>query len=413
MTARTERSGALRSLAVRNYRLYGIGQLASLCGTWMQSVAIAWLVLDLSGGGAQVGMVTAFQFGPQLLLGGVAGVLVDRLDRRRALLGAEAVMATQATILAVIVLTDVAALWMVYVLALIQGLGNAMEQPARQALLSELVGDEDLPNAISLNAALFTLSRVVGPAVAGVVISTAGTGVCFTINALSYGAIILAVLAMRADELHHRPRVARARGQLREALGMVGRTPAVRALFLSGGALGLFGQSTFVVLPLLARYEFGGSATTYGVMAAATALGGCVAAFGLASLSAPTDRRIMLAALLLGVSLAATALAPTLALALVALPFAGLFQLAQGVSTNAAVQLRTPPEMRGRVIALYFSLTAGAQAAGAPLMGAVSEAFNPRWALGLGAAVGFSTFLAWSRRAARVTKELQLAAEPA
>ena len=208
-------TGAFRSLAVRNYRLYFLGQLASLCGTWMQSVALAWLVLDLTDSGTQVGLVTAAQLAPVLVLGGAAGVLIDRFDRRRLVIGAEVLLLLQATVLTVLVVTGPIELWMIYVLAVVQGIGDAVEQPGRQALLSELVPDHDLPNAVSLNTALFTLSRVVGPALAAVFISTAGVGLCFTINAVSFLGIIAALVAIRPADLQHRPRVERARSVAR------------------------------------------------------------------------------------------------------------------------------------------------------------------------------------------------------
>lgn len=392
------RLGALRSLAVRNYRLYFVGQLASLCGTFMQLVALAWLVLDLTDSGTQVGLVTAAQFAPVMVLGGAAGVLIDRLDRRQAVIGAEVLLLVQATVLTVLVVTGAVELWMLYVLSLVQGVGMSLEQPGRQALLTELVLDHDLPNAVSLNAALFTLSRVVGPALAAVIISTAGVGLCFTINALSFLGIIAALAAMRPDELHHRPRIPRARGQLREGLAHVARTPSVRPLFISGGLLALFSQNVNVVLPLLATDTFDGGAGVFGAMAAVTSAGSCVAAFWMAGARPPTDRRIMALAALLGATLVATAASPTLAVAFVVLPAMGYAQLGAAVSTNAANQLRTPPVMRGRTIALYFSLNSGASALGSFLLGATSDALGARFALGLAGLVSLAVAAAWARR---------------
>jgi len=381
--------GTLRSLAVRNYRLYFMGQLASLCGTWMQMVALAWLVLDLTDSGTQVGLVTACQFAPVLVLGGAAGVLIDRLDRRRAVIGAELLLLAQATVLATLVITGAVELWMLYVLSLIQGIGTSLEQPGRQALLSELVPDEDLPNAVSLNAALFTLARVVGPGVAAVLISVSGVGLCFAINAFSFLGIIAALVAIRPEELHHRPRVGRARGQVREGIAYVARTPAIRPLFLAAAIIALFGQSVNVVLPLMAKETFRGGAGVFGTMAAAMAAGSCVAAFWMAGAKPPTDRRVMMMAAVLGASLLATAASPTLAIAFLVLPVMGYAQLGAGVTTNAANQIRTPPAMRGRTIALYFSINAGAAALGAYLMGVLSDSFGPRVAMGVG---GIATF---------------------
>jgi MFS family permease len=398
------RLGAFRSLAVRNYRLYFVGQLASLCGTWMQLVALAWLVLDLTDSGTQVGLVTAAQLAPVLVLGGGAGVLIDRLDRRRVVVGAEVLLLVQATVLAALVITDAIELWMIYVLSVVQGIGTSVEQPGRQALLSELVPDEDLPNAVSLNAALFTMSRVVGPAVAAVLISTAGVGLCFTINALSFLGIIAALVAIRPADLQHRPRIERVRGQLREGVAYVARSPSVRALFLSAATLALFGQNVNVVLPLLAKDTFDGGAGVFGAMAALTSAGSCVAAFWMAGAKPPTDRRIMMFATLLGATLLATAVSPTLAIAFVVLPVMGFAQLGTGVSTNAANQLRTPPAMRGRTIALYFSVNAGAAALGAFLMGALTDAYGARFTLSLGGLLSLAVAGAWAVRGRRVVE---------
>jgi MFS family permease len=392
----SSRQGTFRSLQARNYRLYFLGQLASLCGTWMQGVALAWLVLDLTDSGAQVGVVTSLQFLPLLLLGPASGVLIDRSDRRKVLLAAEVFLGVQALVLTLLVVSGAVHMWMLYVLAAAQGVGTSVEQPGRQALLSELVPDDDLPNAVSLNAALFTMSRVVGPALAGVLITTAGVEVCFSINALSFLGIIAALLAMRASELHHRPQVVKARGQLREGVATVARSPLVRPLFLSTAVLGLFGQQVNVVLPIMAKDVFGGGAGTYSAMATITALGSCVAAFGLAAAAPPSDRRIMAMALLLGVSLVGCAVAPVLAAELAVLPLMGFAQLAANVSTNAAVQLRTPPALRGRVIALYFATGAGAQALGSTVIGAVVDGFGTRAALAIAGGITVVVGLGWA-----------------
>ena len=401
---RTESRGALRSLQVRNYRLYCMGQLASLFGTWMQTVALAWLVLELTDSGTQVGLVTASQFVPVLVLAGPAGVLIDRFDRRRSVIGAETALLVQATLLAALVVTDTVELWMLYVLAFAQGMGNAVEQPGRQSLLSELVDDRDLPNAVSLNAALFTMARVAGPAAAAALISVSGVGLCFTINALSFVAIIVALVAIRPAEMHHRPRIARARGQLREGIAYVARTPSVRPLFVSSAILGLLSQNVNVVLPLLAKDTFGGGAGIFGTMAAITSAGSCFAAFWLAGATAPSDRRIMLLAVLLGTTLLLTAVSPTLAIALVVLPVMGFAHLGAIVTTNAANQLRSPAVMRGRAIALYFAVSSGSAALGSFLLGGLSDAFGPRFALGIGGALSLAVAWAWAahdRRAAR------------
>jgi len=387
---------ALRSLRQRSYRLYFAGQLISLCGTWMQQVALAWLVLDMTNSGTQVGLITAAQLAPVLILGGAAGVLIDRFDRRRVVIGSELLLLVQASVLAAVVLSGTQTLWMLYVLSIIQGIGTSVEQPGRQALLSELVPDEDLPNAVSLNAALFTMARVVGPAVAAALISTVGVGVCFVVNAASFLGIVAALVAIRPADLYHRPRIQRARGQLREGIRYVAHTPTIRPLFLSVAFMGMFAQSVNVVLPLLAKNTFHGGAGVFGTMAAVTALGSCVAAFWMAGAKPPTDRRIMMLATLMGASLLALAVSPILAVALLILPVVGYGQLGTGVSTNAANQLRTPPNMRGRTIALYFSINSGAAALGAFILGSLSQAAGPRTALVVSGLVSLGVGGAWA-----------------
>jgi MFS family permease len=398
---RTETRGALRSLQVRNYRLYCVGQLASLFGTWMQTVALAWLVLELTDSGTQVGLVTAAQFVPVLAFAGPAGVLIDRFDRRRSVISAEATLLVQATLLAALVVSGVVELWMLYVLSFLQGAGNAVEQPGRQALLSELVEDADLPNAVSLNAALFTMARVAGPAAAAVLISVSGVGLCFTINALSFVAIIVALAAMRPAEMHHRPRIERARGQLREGVAYVARSPSVRPLFVSSAILGLLSQNVSVVLPVLAKETFDGGAGVFGAMAAITSAGSCLAAFWMAGASPPSERRIMALAALLGTTLVLAALSPTLLIVLLVLPAMGYAHLGTMVTTNAANQLRSPAVMRGRTIALYFALSSGSAAVGSFALGGLTDAFGPRVALGIGGVVSLAVAWSWSMRVRR------------
>ncbi len=397
MTERTTWRGQLfRSLRSRNYRLYFLGQLASMCGTWMQTVALSWLVLELTGEGTQVGGVIALQYVALLVVSPLAGLRIDRMDRRRAIVGAETFLAVQAILLTVVVLTDSEQVWMLYVLAAAQGAGTALEQPARQALLSELVVPEDLPNAMALNGALFQLARIAGPALAGVLIVTVGIGVCFALNALSFVAIIVAVLAMRSSEMFHRPTVAPAPGQVRQGMSYAFGDPLLRMLLASSFVTGVyFGGASAVVYPLLAKFTFGGDAGTFGLMGALMGAGAAVSALGVARLTTITTR--LLTALTLGsaVALLLSALAPTLGLEYVVLPFVGIFTLAQAVCSLTKLQLVTRADLRGRVIALYFMVSAGGSALGGVLLGVVAQGWDPRWAIGINAALAFALAAAW------------------
>ena len=333
MTAASPAGSMLfRSLRARNYLLYCLGQLASMCGTWAQIVAMSWLVLDLTGSGSQVGGVVAVQYGGLLVTSPFAGVHIDRVDRRRAVIGAEMFLALQAAILAVVVLTDSTELWMLYVLAATQGVGTAFEQPARQALLSEIVPPRDLPNAIALNGALIMLARIAGPAVAGVLIVTIGIGPCFALNALSFLAIIVAVLAMRTSEMFHRESVDAEPGQIREAVRYLLSGRLTRMLVVAPVIGGVWVGVSTTVFPLLAKFTFGGDAGSFGLMATLVGIGAAAAALWLARLTEITTRVLMFTSLGSGASLLASALAPTVGVEYVVLPILGAFTLGQSVA---------------------------------------------------------------------------------
>jgi len=384
-----------RSLKARNYLLYCIGQLASMAGTWAQVVAMSWLVLDLTGSGSQVGGVVAVQYGGLLLASPVAGVLIDRTDRRRAVIGAEAFLAVQAAALAVVVLTDSTQLWMLYLLAATQGIGTAFERPSRQALLSEIVPPRDLPNAIALNGAMIMLAQIAGPAVAGVLIVTVGIGLCFALNALSFVAIIGAVLAMRTSEMFHRENASAEPGQIREAVRYLFSDRLTRMLILAPLVTGVWVGLSASVYPLLARFTFGGDAGTYGLMATLIGIGAAVAALILARLTEITTRILMLMSFGSAASLLASAVAPTLLVEYLVLPVLGGFTLATSVSALTKLQLTALPRLRGRVVAFYFMLSAAGAAAGGLALGAVAQGWGPRWAIVIDAGLAFCLGLAW------------------
>ena len=382
-------SGTFRSLRIRNYRLFAGGQIVSLSGTWGQRVAQDWLVLDLSGNsGTALGITTGLQFLPVLLFGLYGGVLADRYDKRRLLLGAQAVMGLLALVLAVLDLTGSVELWHVYALAFGLGLASVLDTPVRQAFVSEMVGPDELPNAVSLNSATFNSARIVGPAVAGVAIAAVGTGWVFLANAVSYAAVLAGLKAMRTAELRPGRRVARARGQLREGLAYVRSRPDLLVPIVLVFVVGTFGLNFQITLALAVKEVFGRGAGAYGLLSAFLAVGSLLGALASARRSGPPRQRTLFAAVLVfGLLEVAVGLAPTYALMAVLLVPTGVAVLTFTTTANSIVQLGSAPHVRGRVMALYIFVFLGGTPVGAPLIGALAEAFGPRSSIVLGGTV--------------------------
>lgn len=398
------------SLHVRNYRVFFVGQSVSLSGTWIQRVAQAWLVLELTGSGTAVGLVTALQFVPLLLLAPMGGVVADRVDKRRLLMVTQTLAATWAGALAVVVLTGVVQLWMVYLLALLLGLAGSVDNPTRQTFVLEMVGKSQLTNALALNSSLVNAARVVGPAIAGVLIVTVGIGWCFAINSASYLAVIAALGVMRPGELNPGPIQPRRPGQLREGLRYVRSTPAVSTPILMMAVAGTFAYEYQVVLPLVAKFSFGGNAQTFTTMTSAMGLG--AVAGGLYTASRQSRPAVALAriAAVFGLVQVAASLAPNLGVNLAILVLLGAMSVSFIALGNSALQLAAAPEMRGRVMGLWAVAFLGTTPIGAPVMGWVGEHVGPRWALGTGGvALVAIAALGW-RRLTAVDAEL---AEPA
>jgi MFS family permease len=392
------------SLAVRNYRLYFIGQVVSVSGSWMQRVAQSWLVLHLTGSGVALGIVSALQFLPMLVLGAWGGVLADRVDKRRVLMLTQAVMGFLALALGVVTLTGSVRLWMVYLLALLLGLVTAMDNPARQSFVMEMVGRGQLTNAVSLNSAVFTGARVVGPAIAGIVISLVGTGWCFVINAISFGAVVLALVAMDPSLLQRSQAPARRRGLVMEGLRFVWSRPDIRLPLAILAVVGTLALNWTVILPLLARNTFHGDAGTYGLLFAMLGLGSLAGALFTASRREPSGRLLLAALAAFGVLMLGAALAPTLPVELAALIFTGMAALVFQTTANSLIQLRSEPALRGRVMSLYAVLFIGTTPIGAPIVGWAAQEAGPRAALVLGAASILATaaVAAWLARSRHV-----------
>ena len=381
-----------RAITVRNYRLYFTGQVISVSGTWMQTVAQAYLILFLlHGTGLDVALATSLQFLPLLLLGPFGGLIADRLDKRKVLYATQASAGVLALILGVATATHTVTLSEVYVLAAGLGVVNLFDNPARQTFVSEMVGLELLPNAVSLNSVLINSARVIGPAIGGLLIITVGVAASFFFNAASYAAVIVALAMMRASELYRKPGVARAKGQVREGLRYVWANPDLRVPLFSMAIVGVFAFNFTVTLPLLAKFTFHGGAGLYSwfmvAMGAGAVLGGLATAFR----SRPSTRSLACIGLLFGFAILAVSLAPSQTAALVLLVPMGAASIAFVATNNATLQLRADPAMRGRVMSLNAIAFLGSTPIGAPLLGYISDVTTPRVALALG---GVATLVA-------------------
>ena len=387
MTRRLREAGrrTFRAISVRNYRLYFTGQVISVSGTWMQTVAQAYLILfPLHGTGLDVAVATSLQFLPLLLLGPFGGLIADRLDKRKVLYATQGTAGALALTLGILAATHTVVLWEVYLLATGLGFVNLFDNPARQTFVSEMVGTELLPNAVSLNSVLMNSARVIGPAIGGVLILTVGVSTCFFLNAASFAAVITALAMMRAGELYRRPGVARAKGQVREGFRYVWATPDLKIPLISMAVVGVFAFNFTVTLPLLAKFTFHGGAGLYSwfmvAMGAGAVLGGLATAFR----SRPSTRLLAYIGVIFGAAITAVALSPTEAWAIALLVPMGAASISFVATSNATLQLRADPAMRGRVMALNAIAFLGSTPIGAPLLGYVSDISNPRVALVIG-----------------------------
>jgi MFS family permease len=371
-----------RSLRVRNYRLYASGQLISLTGTWMQRVAQDWLVLTLTNSGTALGIITALQFGPALILGPWGGVLADRMDKRKLLLATQSGLALVALVLGLLDVAGVVRYWHVVVLATLLGLVSAVDSPVRQSFVVEMVGKDDLANAVGINSTIFNAGRILGPAVAGVMISAVGTGWAFLANAASSVAVLSALVAMRASELHPSPHVDRAGGQLREGLAYVRSRADLLLTMMLVFVIGTFGLNFQITTALVAKQVFHRSATGYGLLSTMLAVGACLGAvLATRRVRRPSALFIMAAALAFSVSEILSGLMPGfLSTAAVLVP-TGFAMLTLTTAANSSVQLGVAPTMRGRVMALYLVCFMGGTPLGAPIVGWLAGLAGPRWGL--------------------------------
>jgi MFS family permease len=385
------------AFAVHNFRLYFGGQVVSVSGAWMQRVAQSWLVLELTDSGAAVGAITAVQFLPILLLAPAGGLVADRLDKRKVLYVTQSLAAVIALSLGVLVLAEVVELWMVFALALALGLVGSVDNPTRNSFVMEMVGRSKLANAVALNSVLVNSARVIGPAIGGLLIVTVGIGWCFVLNAATYLVFITAIQMMRDDDIDRVEPERRERGQLRGALRYVADQPVLMATLVMSAVIGLFAYEFEVVLPLLARFTFEGDADTFGSMFAAMGVGAVVGGLFVATRGRTSPRAILTAAIALGITIAATAVAPTVWIAYMTLVMVGVSSSAFLTLGNSILQLEASPQMRGRVVGMRATAILGARPIGAPIVGWIGEHLGPRFALGLGALAAIGVAV-WARR---------------
>ncbi|MCW2809730.1 MAG: putative major facilitator superfamily transporter [Friedmanniella sp.] len=403
---RPSRGSMFAALANRNYRIYLSGSFVSNIGTWMQRVAQDWLVLELShGSGLAVGITTGLQFLPMLLLSPYGGLIADRFDKRRVLKLTQGWLALCAAVLGVLAITGLAVTWHVYLVALLFGVGTAFDNPARQTFVSEVAGPEHLPNAIGLNSATFNAARIVGPAVAGLVIATFGTGWAILTNAVTYAAFVGALLLIDPARLTITAPAARASHQIREGVAYVRGRLDLLLVMLVVFFVGTFGMNFQMTSALMAQQQFHLGAQEYGLLGTVMAVGSLAGALIAAKRrSAPSGRFVVVMATVFALVEIVAGLMPSYLSYAAVLPLLGFTALLTLTASNASIQLGVDPRLRGRVMALYMMLLMGGTPIGSPVLGWVGEVLGPRWTLigggGLAAlgVVGSALFIAALRR---------------
>jgi MFS family permease len=385
---------SFNSLEVPNYRRYFAGQLISLSGTWMQTVAAIWVVLSLTDSGVAVGLTTALQFLPMLLIGAWGGLLADRVPKRRLLITTQALMVIPAVGLFAVTAAGVVTPWMVYLAVFTFGSLNAIDNPARQSFVIEMVGPDRVVNAVSLNSVIVQAARIVGPAVAGILIATVGVVACFGLNAFTFIAMILALRGMDPERLHAAPVANREPGAIRAGLRYVRRTPELLVPLALMALVGTFGFNFQVVLPLLAKFSFDSGAMTYASLVSAMAVGSIAGALVNGHRGRTGPRLIAGGALAFGVSALLAAAMPNLLLEIPMLALLGAAAVIFAATINSTLQLAVSSEMRGRVMALYSVVFLGSTPIGAPIAGWLAETYDPRVSLLLAGIAGLSA--AWA-----------------
>jgi MFS family permease len=374
------------SLSVPNYRRYFTGQVISITGNWMQTVAEMWLMVQLTGNGVSVGLTAALQFLPIMLFGAWGGLLADRMPKRRLLTITQTLMAIPALTMWLLTVNGTIEVWMVYALVLARGCVTAIDNPARQSFVVEMVGPDRVVNAVALNSVVVHTARILGPAAAGAVIALIGVGTCFFVNALSFGAMLVALRAMDPSKLETPPLAPRrAPGQLRQALHYVRHTPELLIPLAMMAVVGTLSYNFQVLLPLLADFTWHGTASTYTALAVAMGIGSVGGALAAAARGRVGPRLLVAAAALFGFAELLAAAAPDLPLQLAALVPLGAISITFAAGINSVLQIAVEPAMRGRVMALYSVVFLGSTPIGAPIVGWIAQVAGPRAGLMLGA----------------------------
>jgi MFS family permease len=372
------------SLYIRNYRLYYIGQIISTSGTFMQSVAQAWLVLKLTNSGTALGITSALQYIPILIAGPYGGVISDRFSKQKILYLTQSLSSILALTLGGLVATNLVRVWMVYVLAFCLGLVTIFDNPARQTFYIELVGPDRLRNAVTLYSTLVNLARIIGPALAAALIAGFGLAPCFIINGLSYGAVVIMLAMMRTSELLVTPPVPRAKGQILEGFRYVVSTPALGSTLLIMAIIGTFTFEFQVSLPLIAQSTFKGDASSYALLTAAMGFGAAAGGIFFAGRKGVQPYQVVSAALLFGLAVVTAAFMPTLLLTAAALILVGIFSINFSSLGNSILQLESSPQMRGRVMSFWSIAFLGTTTFGGPIVGWSGQTAGARWGLALG-----------------------------
>jgi len=367
----TERSPGLlrrtfRSLRIYNYRLFFFSQVVSMSGTWMQSVAQSWLVLQLTGSGIDLGITVGLQFGPVLVVGAWAGALADRVDKRKLLIVTQSVAAGLALILGVLTAADVVTVWMIWVLAGLTGTTVALDMPSRQSFVYEMVGPDDLANAVGLNAVTINSSRIIGPALGGVLIAGVGVAPCFFLNAVSFVAVIVALAVMRTGELLRGAPLVREPGQIRAGLRYAWHAPALRIPLLMMAVVSTLAYNYSVVLPLLTKSVYGRGGGAYGALSAAMGVGALAGALLMASRARPSRRLLVASTFAFGLVTVLLAVAPGYYVGMALLVLLGGAGVLFISTTNSLLQLNADDAMRGRVMSLWAVLFLGSTPIGGP-----------------------------------------------
>jgi MFS family permease len=419
MSRSAERTRTFAALKFRNYRLFAGGSLLSNIGTWMQRVAQDWLVLALTGSAGALGITTGLQFLPTLLFSPFAGVLADRYAKKTVLNWTQALMGTTALVMGFLAVTGRIELWHVYLLTFLFGVAAALDVPARQAFVNEMVDPEYMANAVGLGSASFNLARMIGPALAGALIAAMGSGVAATgwvilLNGVSYGAVVICMVMMRNSELHPTKQLTRTKGALRDGVRYVRSRPDILLILAIVFCAGTFGLNFQMTTALMATEVFGKGAGEYGLLGSILAIGSLAGSLVAARRRRPRQALIVGAAIAFGAAEVLAGVMPTYLTFAVVLPLCGLTALVMIATANAFVQMSVTAEMRGRVMALYMCIFMGGTPLGAPILGWVAEQWGARWTLiGGGALTVAGTIVSTMLLANRQGQSVRLATRSA